>query len=266
MSLSFLTSNQQDNTEILMYLSNHAHYNHIKNDLFKVLEAPTLIVKTNTLELILENLANVCKVSELDQVFNVMAIRGIESEKLIFCLLAKDIYSTAQYVSNYINRSSPIMLSILRSLTEKIIINIVNHTDSIPQYENMSYLEDVRDIWLEFMQRHSSDKDTINSVFIQLLSGYIGVRNNCQQQSYLVDLLSKTKYGTHYSIEKFTDLDYYFLEAVSGIAEKLTLPNKNIIKYLHLNPSNNWIDLYMTAKDMDLSENLEDLKDLSFIV
>lgn len=266
MSLTFLESNKLNQSDVINYLVNHIKHDDIRKDLLSVLLSAKVDVSNETILEVITQSILVCKKQELETLFDIMAIHNIKDEKIINLLINKDIYSTACFVSDHLEKDSPLMISIIRLLTEKLITNIVDYSDATIKYEYMSILEEVRDLWLTLLQRQNTNNDLINSIFLQLFSGYLGNKNNSQQQAYMVDLVAKTKYGTHYQMNYFEDLDYHFLSALTKIATELVLPNKNIMKYLHLNPSNNWHELYIAANDLDGNQKLEDLKDLQFIV
>lgn len=265
MRLDFLTTIPAGQESVLLYLSQYSLDRNIRGDVIHALTHMDINIKPSIFESILDNLIDNSKNEELSKIFDMLAIKNVMPDSNLMKLLHKDTYQTACFIKDHAARSSPMMTLLVRYLTEQLITNILDHSEIIYHQEDMVYLENIRDIWLELLARHRSDTTMVNSTYIQLLSGFIGLKNNCQQQCYLVDLLAKTVYGTHYNMDKYPDLDSHFLSAITDIATSLSLSNKSIIQYLHLNPSHNWLELYIAAKDFSNpnTEKLIDLKDLS---
>lgn len=268
MRLDFLNNLTNGQDQMLLYLSQYTLDRNIRSDILHALTNLDLELKPQTFESVVDNLIDNSKLDELEKIFDLLAIKNILPDNTIIKLLHKDTYGTACFIKDHTERSSPMMVMLVRYLTEKIISNIIDHSDIMYHREDMMDLENIRNVWLEILERHNKDTAMVNSTYIQLLSGYIGLKNSCQQQCYMVDLLAKTVYGTHYKMDKYPDLDAHFLSAITDISTSLTLSNKSIIQYLHLNPANNWLELYMAAKDFPETdqEKLVDLKDLSFAV
>ena len=264
MDLQFLKSAGQIKNEYITYLVQHAENKQIRSDIFKLLAS----VDDFGLDYkIVDNfIAKVIKLTpddEIDSLLSVMAVHNIKNETYIFELLEKNHIKTAKFIKNHIVRSSPLVTHIVRYLTERLIRNIIDHSNIISYSSEMEELENTRDIFIELLSVYHTDNTLIDSTFMQLISGYISLKDNCKQQCYLVDLLAKTIYGTHYSIERYTELDRYFLTAITDISEELRLSNFDILRYLHLNTSKTWLELYNSVIHNKDSKKVYDLPDFT---
>ena len=263
MDLNFLinTTNIKDN--VIIYLLQHIYNATIRKDILNFLEQNSFELSQKTTDLVLKQLIDFSTDAEFNQILGLFAINNVQSVDLIEYALDKHIHRTSIYIKNHINKKSILIDMALRQITNKLINNIGAQNEIEVQNIDFEKYENLRDIWEELMESNKHNYDLINSVYKQILNGFIEAQDECKRQCYLVDLITKTRYGTHYNMDKYPELDTHFLEGLKNIALRLGLHNKNIITYLFLNTSAHWIELYTSATDapqhIGLDHTLDDL-------